>query len=399
MDKIAVLFQGQGSQHLGMGKKLYQKYSVVKEVFDEADMILKRKISKICFNGSLSELSMPINLFPAILTLNVAMYRLYQKINNSPPDYLAGHSLGEYAALVCSDTLSFSDALHIICQRAVYSQNIQNGRMSVIDNLPYKKTKALCKAVSDLDCWVIPSCLNCSNQVMVSGHTQAVMKIEEQSINAGASVSPILFSAPFHCRMMDIVSDMLLEQLKTVSFMVPSISVISNYTAQIYPTDTEHARQILALQTSNPVLWQQTVRFLLRQNVRLFIEMGSQPILTRISLLTAEEEGIQAEFQTFLQKDRLFTFDQSPKSIIDKCLAVTCSAPNKNWDNSAYYTDVIKPYQSLFNLYKSVHDSGLPPSNAQIMEAKKLSIQILKGKKTPEKKLDERLNFLFLHKS
>ncbi len=139
MDKIALLFQGQGAQHLGMGKTLYENYSVVKEVFDEADSVLKRKISSICFHGSLSELSAPINMFPAILSLNVALYRLYLKMEHQKPDYVAGHSLGEYAALVCSGMLSFPMLCILFYQRAEYSQNIQNGRMSVIDNLPYKK--------------------------------------------------------------------------------------------------------------------------------------------------------------------------------------------------------------------------------------------------------------------
>ena len=393
MDKIALLFQGQGAQHLGMGKILYQNYSVVKEVFDEADSVLKRKISSICFHGSLSELSVPINMFPAILSLNVALYRLYQKMGHQKPDYMAGHSLGEYAALVCSGMLSFSDALHIICQRAEYSQNIKNGRMSIIDNLPQEKTNALCKAVSTSDCWAVPSCLNCSSQVLVSGHTQAVMQIEEQAIRAGASISPLLFSPPLHCRLMDKVSDMLLEQLITVSFMVPSVSVLSNYTARIYPSDANQARQILALQTSNPVLWQQTVRYLLHQKVHLFIEMGSQPILTRISRLIAEEEGIPADFQMFLRKDRLVPSDQS-KSFIAKCLALTCSAPNKNWDYSAYCADVIKPYQSLCQLYKDVHQSKLPPTDKQLIEAKNLTLKILKGKNLSKQEQKEHLKHL-----
>ena len=252
MDKIALLFQGQGAQHLGMGKTLYENYSVVKEVFDEADSVLKRKISSICFHGSLSELSAPINMFPAILSLNVALYRLYLKMEHQKPDYVAGHSLGEYAALVCSGMLSFP----MLCILFISELNIHR---------IYKTAECLLSTTCP-----IKKRMRCAKQFRPQTVGSSLLsELQQSSIgqraytgynaDRGAShpcrsqhISPFYSAHRFICRLMDKVSDMLLEQLNTVSFMEPSVSVLSNYTAQIYPSDAKQARQILALQTSNP---------------------------------------------------------------------------------------------------------------------------------------------------
>ena len=257
MNEIAVIYPGQGSHFVGMGRDLHDQYEVVRQLFEEANDVLGYNITQICFEGNLLKLNSLENMFPALFMVSVAMFKAYMIEIGITPKYSAGHSLGEYAALTCAGALDFADALRVLYRRGVLAQQLADsglGAMTIVDGVDIRFAEAECKRISTQDQSVSVSCVNSPSQIAISGHQDAVMQLEDRLVETGAQISPILTAPPMHCPLMQPVADELETDLKQCSFHELQWPVISNVDALLYSgSNTILAK--LKLQLTHPVQW------------------------------------------------------------------------------------------------------------------------------------------------
>lgn len=281
MTRTAFLFTGQGAQFVGMGKQFYEEYEIARQTFEEANDVLNFDITKLCFNGSLGTLSRTDNMQMALLTVNVVAYRVYMNEIGIAPDFCAGHSLGEYAALTCSGAMSFSDSLKIIKERGGLSKEFVEsdiGAMTIIEGLPADIVEVECNKISSAKQYVAINCYNSPLQVTVAGHKEAVEEIEERVLDLDGRITPLMMSAPFHSPLMQHAAKQLKQYLKTYRFNDFQCQVISNVDALPYKS-SEKIADTLADQMVKPVKWQEIMNYLERNGVTTAIEMGPKSIL------------------------------------------------------------------------------------------------------------------------
>jgi [acyl-carrier-protein] S-malonyltransferase len=281
MGKVAFVFPGQSSQYPGMGKELADKFPVAKAVFDEADKALGFSISKMCFEGTEDELKLTANTQPAILTVSVATYRVLAE-KGLTPDFVAGHSLGEYSALVAAGSLKFSDAVQIVRKRGTYMQEAVpagEGAMAAILGISPAIVIDVCKKAAENEVCA-PANLNSPDQTVISGNASAVKRAVELASQAGAKRAVILaVSAPFHCSLMMPAQMKLEKDLKKVEFAAPRVPLVTNVDADTIDTG-EEARDALVRQVSMPVRWEESIRLLIDEGVNTFVEVGPGRVLT-----------------------------------------------------------------------------------------------------------------------
>jgi [acyl-carrier-protein] S-malonyltransferase len=281
MGKVAFVFPGQASQYPGMGKELADTYPVARAVFDEADKALGFSISQICFEGSEEDLKLTANTQPAILTCSVATYRVLED-KGLAPDFVAGHSLGEYSALVAIGALKFADAVRLVRKRGTYMQQAVpagQGAMAAIMGLSPAVVIDVCKRASDGEICA-PANLNSPDQTVISGHADAVKRAVELASQAGAKRATILpVSAPFHCALMMPAQEKLAHDLKNTNFGELRVPLVTNVDADIIETGDE-AREALVRQVATAVRWEESVRLLIEEGVNTFVEVGPGKVLT-----------------------------------------------------------------------------------------------------------------------
>jgi [acyl-carrier-protein] S-malonyltransferase len=293
MGKIAVVFPGQASQYPGMGKELAENYAVAREVFDEADRVLGFSISKMCFEGSEEDLKQTANTQPAILACSVAAYRVAAE-KGLQPDFVAGHSLGEYSALVAAGGLKFSDAVALVHNRGKYMQEAVPagvGAMAAILGLSPAVVADACKRAAENQVCT-PANLNSPEQTVISGHAGAVKRAVEIASQLGAKRAVILpVSAPFHCALMMPAQEKLEKDLAAVEFSDLAIPLVTNVDADTETTSAE-AKDALVRQVSMPVRWEESVRLLIDEGANTFVEIGPGRVLT--GLLRQIERSVAA---------------------------------------------------------------------------------------------------------
>ena len=281
MPKTAFLFPGQGSQYPGMGKELAEKYAVAKSTFDEADKALGFSISKICFAGSEEELKLTANTQPAILTCSVAVHRVLAE-KGLQPDFVAGHSLGEYSALVAAESLKFSDAVQLVRKRGTYMQEAVPagvGAMAAIMGLSHAVVADACKRAAEGEVCAAAN-LNSPEQTVISGHAGAVKRAVELASQAGAKRAVILpVSAPFHSALMLPAQEKLERDLRNTDFANLHVPLVTNVDADTIEHGDE-AREALIRQVTAPVRWEESVRLLIDEGVNTFVEVGPGRVLT-----------------------------------------------------------------------------------------------------------------------
>jgi [acyl-carrier-protein] S-malonyltransferase len=277
---VAFLFPGQGSQTLGMGKDLAEKYSIARQTFEEADDALGFRLSHICFAGPEDQLRLTEITQPAILTASVAALRVLAE-KGIKPAFVAGHSLGEYSAHVAAGTLTFADAVRTVRKRGRYMQEavpVGVGAMSAILGMDLDRVIDVCRdAAGDEVCE--PANINSAEQIVISGHTAAVERATKLADERGAKRAKILpVSAPFHCSLMKPAQDRLASDLNQLTFQNPMVPVACNVDAA-FVKDADHSRDALVRQVTGSVKWEQSMRLLIAHGVHTFVEVGPGKVL------------------------------------------------------------------------------------------------------------------------
>ena len=279
--KIAFLFPGQGSQFVEMGKALCDQFPEAKAVFDAADDALGEKLSTLCFEGPEEALKLTANTQPAILTVSVAAHAVFAKRFETAPAFVAGHSLGEYSALVAAKAVSLPDAVRAVRARGSFMQEAVPaglGAMAAVLGLAPEKIKAICDEVAQGQV-VAPANYNDPLQTVIAGHATAVERATVKLKEAGAKrVVPLPVSAPFHCALMQPVVARLAEVLSRISFVAPQIPVVTNVEATANQ-DPARIVELLLRQVTGSVRWVESVQLLEQQGVTKIVELGPGKVL------------------------------------------------------------------------------------------------------------------------
>lgn len=292
MAKIAFIFPGQGSQSVGMGKDLYDNFEAAKKVFDEADKILGRNISKICFEGPDEDLKQTTNTQPAILTTSIAALESLKSKLNINPIFIAGHSLGEYGALYEAGVLSLENTLKLISKRAELMGKSKGGSMAAVLGLDEEKVLD-CLKEANKEGYVAVANYNCPGQIVITGEEAGISKASELLSAAGAKrVMPLAVSGAFHSEKMKGASEEFAQYLEEFSLNEAKTPVITNVDAEV-TTDARDFKTKMPQQIYSSVYWTQTIQKMIKEGVDIFIEIGPGKVLAGLN------KKINAEVKTY----------------------------------------------------------------------------------------------------
>ena len=278
---VAYIFPGQGSQRAGMGREVAERSPAAREVFERADAALGEPLSRLCFEGPEEALRLTANTQPAILTVSVAVWAAAREAGAPDPDYAAGHSLGEYSALVAAGVLALEDAVRLVRARGTFMQEavpVGEGAMAAVLGLDADAVLAACEEAAEGDVCA-PANFNSPGQIVIAGGAAAVARAGEAARRAGAKrVIPLEVSAPFHTALMEPAAERLRPLLEATEFRDPRVPVMANATATLVETG-EAARRALVAQVASPVLWEQSVAALAAAGVGRYVELGPGRVL------------------------------------------------------------------------------------------------------------------------
>jgi [acyl-carrier-protein] S-malonyltransferase len=281
-NRVAYIFPGQASQYTGMGRDLAENFPASRKVFEEADDALGFSISNVCFDGTAEELQLTENTQPAILTVSVAALRAIEAEGIASPDFVAGHSLGEYSALVAAGSLSLSDAVRTVRARGRYMQEaapIGSGAMAAIMGAELDTVMNACGEAQQGEV-CMPANINSPGQVVIAGDAPAVERAISLLKERGAKRAIKLgVSAPFHCALMMPAQERLAADLERLTFKELRTPLVTNVDASVV-TSGKEARDALVRQVSSPVRWQESMELLISEGVETFVEVGPGKVLT-----------------------------------------------------------------------------------------------------------------------
>lgn len=408
MRKVALLFSGQGSQYVGMGKKLYDRYEVARELFDTAEETLGFQLKNLCFEGDMQELTKTENAQPAILTVGVAAYKVYMQEFGIEANCMAGHSLGEITALTCSGAIRFEDAVQIVHRRGQFMQQASQegiGGMAAVSKLSQSTIAEICEEISEDNKTVVISNINSGNQIVISGHLTAVNQAMDRMKKMGALTTLLPVSASFHSPLMVEAGKQLEEELGRYTYHDLKIPVISNVNAQFYQ-GKECIIENLCKQIVEPVQWQKTMLLLKQQSIGMVFELGTKEVLKNLakenegsfaayafdneSDIEAAKKAINSNQDSLNQVNK-----QQKRTLIIRCLAIAVCTKNQNWNNDSYHEGVVVPYKKIKQMLEDLEREDAEPTKGQMQQAIDMLISVFQTKFTLKEEQKERFQQLF----
>jgi [acyl-carrier-protein] S-malonyltransferase len=281
MKSTAFIFPGQGSQYVEMGKEFHDQFRAAREVFEEADDTLRFSISKLCFQGPEEELKLTENTQPAILTTSIAAFKVFQTEKGINPQFAAGHSLGEYSALVASGALSFAEAVQTVRLRGKFMQEavpVGEGAMAAILGMEREDVEKLCEEVAAGEI-LSPANFNCPGQIVIAGHSNAVQRAIERVKQEGKRATLLPVSAPFHSPLMKPAGARLERALEEITVRDLNVPVVTNVEAEIN-TSKDRVKPLLVAQVSSPVRWEESMRRMIKEGIEQVLEIGPGKVLS-----------------------------------------------------------------------------------------------------------------------
>ncbi len=396
MSKLAFLFPGQGSQYVGMGKAFWNDFTIAKHLFEEANETLGFDLKQMCFNGSSMELTQTLNAQPAILTVSVIAFQIYMQEIGVEPVYAAGHSLGEYSALVCSGKLAFADALKLVRLRGELMQaasDSETGAMAAVIGESRDALETLCHHISTSKQPVVVACYNSPTQNVISGHRSAVHKVVEQLQQKKIKTVFLKVSAPFHCPLMLEASNALFNELSKFKYNEWKWPVISNVTALPYGHNDSLA-ELLRQQMIAPVRWMDTLHFLHQQGIGNFVELGPKKVLSELvkeSIASAHTYPMTGPdllpdiARRFAGKEERF---REGFEWMEACWNLAVTTRNRNWNQEEYVRDVVENCNRMKEIIQGIKNAEASPTSDQVHMMLQLLETVLKAKKLSEEEKD-----------
>lgn len=283
MNSLGVIFPGQGSQYVGMGWDLHRNFKEVREIFSESGRVLNQDISRLCFEGPEEKLGMTENTQIAVLAVDVAVYRVFQREIGMEPIAMAGHSLGEYGALTVAGAIGFADTLALVKARGRYHQEAVppgEGCMAAIIGLDRARVDAICREISDDDGVAEVANINGSHQFVISGYTKDVNKFVIKAKEANAKLAVTLpISVPCHCSLLKGAAERLAADLDDIEIGDCGIKVIPNLDPEKFHS-RENTRELLTKQLISPVRWKETIEKMVNMGIDTIVELGPKKVLS-----------------------------------------------------------------------------------------------------------------------
>jgi len=401
MKKIAFVFPGQGSHYSGMGKKVYNAYERAREVYEEASDILGIDIKKICFEHDKSELMNTEKVQLAIFTTSLAMYRAYHYEIGLEACCMAGHSLGEYSALVAAGKIDFQDALKIIQMRGKLMQDTisnKSGCMRCIIGIDFEVVKAMCDKHSTDSSIVTISNYNSQKQNVISGDAAAVASVCEALEKMAAKIVELEVNAPFHSVLMKDAAAEFETYLKNFKFNNTEMPVISNVNAKSY-ADSEQLYKLLPEQIVKPVMWRESMMYIEELGIDTVIEFGPKTVLKKLTeyncpTIRAYSCDLEDDFAEISKVSKscygAYKEEVDWNRFIEKCIASAICTKNRNWIDQEYNDGVVKPYKEVKESYYTIKDNKEKSNQEQARQAYKMLISVLDTKRA----MDDEKNYI-----